>query len=208
MNDPIKKPNALLLADELKKLIDLHPIAVSAVSDAADELCRQHYLIVSIEAAIGEVNPKRTLVQNIDSIVRTRIEFADYMSQNIIAMQAACIEFELAETPDECPEWMSWIYNTLSGPGFIVDEEDYKELGSAQAWFNKAVADLKAHREKYPMPVDPEISELRGRVAELEKEVTRMRDFADAALKDALEPSKPETRPVDGASKSENEDAQ
>lgn len=84
----------------------------------------------------------------------------------------ACIADALATREDQLPEYMyadenlpeylSWLVNTLDGPGFLPDMDEVRLLGGAQAFADKAHADLAAHYAKYPLPENKELEALRA----------------------------------------------
>mgnify|MGYP000408573129 CR=1 FL=1 len=67
---------------------------------------------------------------------RLNESFNHIISNHCIAMQAAVIETEI----NGSEEGMSWIVNTLVGPGLYPDIEDAKSIGGAQAWFDRESA--------------------------------------------------------------------
>ncbi|ATM86183.1 hypothetical protein [Yersinia frederiksenii] len=62
--------------------------------------------------------------------LRKRIKEIDLLfGKNLLAMQAACIEYEHGEKEKA----MSWIFNTLLGPGEFANDEEK----DAQAYFDR-----------------------------------------------------------------------
>lgn len=78
---------------------------------------------------------------------RLAIMFGDIMSHQIIAMRAAVVESQLRGAENG----MEWIVNTLEGPGNLPDLDEARELGGAQALFDKEVAEQEAFREAHPV---------------------------------------------------------
>lgn len=79
---------------------------------------------------------------------RRAIAFGDIISTHTSAMRAAVVAYEL----DGPHIGMSWIANTLSGPGHYPDVEAAKAQGGAQAMFDREMAELEAFRAAHPAP--------------------------------------------------------
>ena len=80
---------------------------------------------------------------------RRAIEYGDIVHKQVVAMRAAVVAANL-----ESPEvGIQWIANTLFGPGHYPDIEAARELGGAQALFDKESAELEAFRAAHPAPV-------------------------------------------------------
>ena len=80
---------------------------------------------------------------------RRAIEYGDIVHKQVVAMRAAVVAAKL-----ESPEvGIQWIANTLFGPGHYPDIEAARELGGAQALFDKESAELEAFRAAHPAPV-------------------------------------------------------
>lgn len=124
--------------------------------------------LAEIEKTIGDYRGANT-VEKAAAMFRDARMQAEIYSRMIIAMQACIIEAELAHEDGDVPEYMSWLVNTLAGPGFLPDMEEVRLLdgaqGRAQAFADKAHADLKAHYEKYPLPENKELEVLRAELA-------------------------------------------
>lgn len=126
--------------------------------------------LAEIEKTIGDYRGANT-VEKAAAMFRDARMQAEIYSRMIIAMQA-CIAAALSDLEDELPasmdagdnlpKYMSWLVNTLAGPGFLPDMEEVRLLGGAQAFADKAHADLKAHYEKYPLPENKELEALRA----------------------------------------------
>ncbi|WP_051227709.1 hypothetical protein [Oceanospirillum beijerinckii] len=69
--------------------------------------------------------------QNIDEYLNERDMLAWLYDKNMVAMQAACIDAQ----ENSAAEGMKWIFNTLSGPGLIPDEDEPYH-NDAQKYFN------------------------------------------------------------------------
>lgn len=80
---------------------------------------------------------------------RRAIEYSDIVHKQVVAMRAAVVAAKL-ESPDV---GIQWIANTLFGPGHYPDIEAARELGGAQALFDKEAAELEAFRAAHPAPV-------------------------------------------------------
>jgi hypothetical protein len=80
---------------------------------------------------------------------RRAIEYGDIVHKQVVAMRAAVVAAKL-----ESPEvGIQWIANTLFGPGHYPDIEAARELGGAQALFDKEMAEHEAFRAAHPAPV-------------------------------------------------------
>lgn len=79
---------------------------------------------------------------------RRAIVFGDIVSAQIRAMRAAVVECRLHGPLDG----MTWIVNTLRGPGHLPDVEEARALGGAQALFDKETAEHEAFRAAHPAP--------------------------------------------------------
>ncbi len=79
---------------------------------------------------------------------RRAITFGDIVHQHTLAMRAACVAWKLQGAENG----MKWIANTLCGPGHLPDVEAARELGGAQALFNKEMAEHEAFRAAHPAP--------------------------------------------------------
>lgn len=80
---------------------------------------------------------------------RRAIMYGDIVANQVIAMQAALVEFYVGRGSVPAIEW---IENTLEGPGHLPDYEEAQKLGGAQAWFDAKMAAHEAFRAAHPMP--------------------------------------------------------
>lgn len=107
---------------------------------------------VNYDALAGAV---RALVGEAEKSERRAKMFAGIFSNYTIAMQAALIDAELKSQL----EGMSWIFNTLAGPGLLPDVDVAKAMGGAQAWFDAKMEEdvarvaLYAHQQPMAEPV-------------------------------------------------------
>lgn len=77
---------------------------------------------------------------------RFAINLGDLLARYSIVMRAAVVAAAI-----EGPEaGMIWIENTLDGPDNLPDVDDARELGGAQALFDKEIAELTAFRAAHP----------------------------------------------------------
>lgn len=74
---------------------------------------------------------------------RRAVEFGRVIAQQCLAMQAALVETHLHGATDG----MRWIINTLAGPGLLPDLTEARELGGAQAWFDRETTQEAARYE-------------------------------------------------------------
>lgn len=84
---------------------------------------------------------------------RRAIAFDDALNRHILAMRAAFVAWHR----DGASEGMTWVINTLAGPGHLPSESDIA-LG-AQALFDKEVAEQEAFRAAHPGPAAPQPKE-------------------------------------------------
>ncbi len=111
------------------------------------EPCKANY-----DAMAGAV---RALVGEAEKSERRANMFAGIFSNYTIAMQAALIDAELKSQL----EGMSWIFNTLAGPGLLPDVDVAKAMGGAQAWFDAKMEEevarvaLYAHQQPKAEPL-------------------------------------------------------
>jgi hypothetical protein len=77
---------------------------------------------------------------------------ADILENQCLAMGAALIEAEIA---DNGFAGLTWIHNTLAGPGLLPDVEEARRLGGAQAWFDRGVLDREGLKEKLLAAMKP-----------------------------------------------------
>ena len=78
---------------------------------------------------------------------RRAIMFADLVHRQILVMRAAVVDGHLKSAE----HGLQWIVNTLKGPGQLPDLEEARDLGGAQALFDKEVAEQKAFRTAHPV---------------------------------------------------------
>lgn len=84
--------------------------------------------------------------------------FGDVIENHTYAMQAAVIERYAGAGAESA---MTWIVNTLAGPGHMPDLDAAvalpaaKEVGPAHAWFDMKSAEHEAFRVAHPMPAAP-----------------------------------------------------
>lgn len=81
-------------------------------------------------------------------LLRLQMEFGDIIANHCIAMQSALIDGALKSPKDG----LAWISNTLWGPGLLPDLTDAKEIGGAQAWFDRETAVHEKFRAEHPGP--------------------------------------------------------
>ena len=81
---------------------------------------------------------------------RRAITFGDIVHSQVVAMQAAVLEGHL-KTP---AHGLQWIVNTLTGPGHLPDLGEARELGGAQAWWDRETAKHEEFRREHPGPAD------------------------------------------------------
>lgn len=87
--------------------------------------------------------------------LRVSIMQGDVIANHVIAMQSAVLEQHYGEGSIEA---MTWIKNTLAGPGFMPSVEEAEVIpdpdaeGIAQAWFNAKTAEHEAFRAANPGP--------------------------------------------------------
>ncbi len=79
---------------------------------------------------------------------RRAIAFGDIVQSQVIAMRAAVVAAKL----EGLDVGMQWIANTLCGPGHLPDLDEAKELGGAQALWDKETAEHEAFRAAHPAP--------------------------------------------------------
>lgn len=78
--------------------------------------------------------------------LRTAITYSDIISNHCIAMQAAVVEMHIGKGAEAA---MTWIENTLRGPGLQPDIDAAEGMGGAQAWFDAKTAEHEAFRAKH-----------------------------------------------------------
>ncbi len=79
---------------------------------------------------------------------RRAIAFADIVDRNLVVMGAAVIEGHL-QSP---AHGLQWIVNTLEGPGLLPSLDEARELGGAQAWFDRKMAEHDEFRRTHHVP--------------------------------------------------------
>lgn len=79
---------------------------------------------------------------------RRAITFGDIVAQYTMAMRAACVAWKT----EGADAGMTWIANTLCGPGHLPDVEAAKAEGGAQAMFDREMAEHEAFRAAHPAP--------------------------------------------------------
>lgn len=84
---------------------------------------------------------------------RRAIAYGDAVHTNIVAMRAAVVAWHR----DGASDGMTWILNTIRGPGFLPSEDDIA-LG-AQALFDKEMDAHEAFRAAHPGPAAPQHKE-------------------------------------------------
>lgn len=115
-----------------------HPVANGTIADTehAGELltvAAAEILRLRAEAAKSE---------------RRAITFGDIVAQQVMAMRAAYVDAKL----NGSDAGMTWIENTLEGPGHLPDLAAAKKEGGAQCMFNREMADHEAFRAAHPAP--------------------------------------------------------
>lgn len=119
---------------------------------------------------------------------RRAIEYGDIVHKQVVAMRAAVVAAKL-----ESPEvGIQWIANTLFGPGHYPDIEAARELGGAQALFDKEMAEHEAFRAAHPAPVAdqpsqaPVVQAMKATSEPLQRyTLRRPKDAADYMAKDS-----------------------
>lgn len=79
---------------------------------------------------------------------RRAITFGDIVAQHTMAMRAACVAWKT----EGAEAGMTWIANTLCGPGHLPDVEAAQAEGGAQAMFDREMAEHEAFRAAHPAP--------------------------------------------------------
>lgn len=79
---------------------------------------------------------------------RAALGFGYLVEAQVIAMQAAWIEWKHGRGADE---GMEWIENTLDGPGLIPDEDAGTD---AQAFFDRAIKDSRERQRAAEKALD------------------------------------------------------
>lgn len=79
---------------------------------------------------------------------RRAITFGDIVAQQVMAMRAAYVDAKL----NGSDAGMTWIENTLEGPGHLPDLAAAKKEGGAQCMFNREMAEHEAFRAAHPAP--------------------------------------------------------
>ena len=79
---------------------------------------------------------------------RRAITFGDIVHTQVLAMRAAYVEAKL----NGSDAGMTWIENTLEGPGQLPDLAAAKKEGGAQCMFNREMAEHEAFRAAHPAP--------------------------------------------------------
>lgn len=79
---------------------------------------------------------------------RRAITFGDIVHTQVLAMRAAYVDAKL----NGSEAGMTWIENTLEGPGHLPDVAAAKDEGGAQAMFNREMAEHEAFRAAHPAP--------------------------------------------------------
>lgn len=120
--------------------------------------------LAEIDKALGEWRGNTTL-EKAQAMQRHAQLQAQAYGRFIIGMQACIIDAELSNKYSETPAYMDWLIGSLEGPGLLPDLEEAKSLGGAQAFADKAYADLDAHYAKYPIPENKELEALRAELA-------------------------------------------
>lgn len=85
---------------------------------------------------------------------RVVADFVDIISNHTIAMQAAVIDASF----NDSDKGMSWVRNTLFGPGLFPDIDEAIEMSEtnpAQAWFDHKMAAHEAFRAQHPRQETP-----------------------------------------------------
>ena len=79
---------------------------------------------------------------------RRAIMFGDIVHTQTLAMRAAYVDAKL----NGSDAGMTWIENTLEGPGHLPDLRAAKAEGGAQCMFNREMAEHEAFRAAHPAP--------------------------------------------------------
>lgn len=79
---------------------------------------------------------------------RRAITFGDIVHSQVLAMRAAYVDAKL----NGSDAGMTWIENTLEGPGQLPDLAAAKKEGGAQCMFNREMAEHEAFRAAHPAP--------------------------------------------------------
>lgn len=126
--------------------------------------------LAKIESIVSDFRGNTTS-DKVAEMHRVALIHSDAYSGYIIAMQACLIDCENAYKREsisgdyELPAYMDWLVTALAGPGFLPDMDEAEKLGGAQAFADKAHAELDAHRKLYPLPEVKEIEDLRAELA-------------------------------------------
>ena len=79
---------------------------------------------------------------------RRAITFGDIVAQQVMSMRAAYVDAKL----NGSDAGMTWIENTLEGPGHLPDLAAAKKEGGAQCMFNREMAEHEEFRAAHPAP--------------------------------------------------------
>ena len=101
-----------------------------------------------LQAALAAVEERDRLHAEANKSERRAITFGDIVHSQVVAMQAAVLEGHL-KTP---AHGLQWIVNTLTGPGHLPDLDEARELGGAQAWWDRETAKHEEFRREHPGP--------------------------------------------------------
>jgi hypothetical protein len=128
----------------LTRLVAMQDAEIAELTRERDELAQQRgELLKRVLELEGE--HKRLQAEAAKS-ERRAITFGDIVHQQVLAMRAAYVAWQR----DGANVGMSWIANTLCGPGHLPNQADIA-LG-AQALFDKEVAEQEAFRAAHPAP--------------------------------------------------------
>lgn len=89
------------------------------------------------------------LIKDANKSERRAVTYGDIVNSHILAMRAAVVAAKL----EGLDVGMQWIANTLCGPGHLPDLDEARELGGAQALWDKETAEHEAFRAAHPAPV-------------------------------------------------------
>lgn len=121
---------------------------------------------------------------------RRAIEIGDILQRYVLVMRAFMIDaMREAGAPnnlelDALPDSVSWINNTLIGPGHAVPDEALAADG--QEWFDAKLAEHEAFRAAHPAPGQPVVGVLRAQVRVLQAQLASVPLAGTKAASDVL----------------------
>ncbi len=122
-------------------------------ANAEAELAALRAELAAIKAALGPVIQGHSVARQVASNLQVRLLIGDTLSEYIVVMQSACIEWERGgRTAQAGQAAMVWLYNTLAGPGHLNFDSAAQ---TAQKWFDQQIERIEAHRASHPAPASP-----------------------------------------------------